>query len=248
MEVPQAPNTGRILDYWLGGNHHFPPDVMAAQAFDELYDGFPRVFSTLRGFIGRAVRSVADQGISQFLVLGSGIPTKGNVHEAAPGARVLYTDIDRVNVDLGKQILADAPRADYAYCDAADLGTLDQDAVSRVLDRSDRLGVVVVGVSAFLTDETVRKTLSDLYDWVRPGSYLVADFDGEALKSHPAVLQILEQAGEPLYSRSLERIRPLLGRWELTEEGIQPVDVWRSPQTPRPDQVFMYGCVARKPE
>jgi O-methyltransferase involved in polyketide biosynthesis len=247
QQVPEAPNTGRILDYWLGGRHHFPADVAAAQAFDALHPGFPKVFATLRAFIGRAVRSVVDEGISQFLVLGSGIPTQRNVHEVAPGATVLYTDIDRVNIELGKQILADLPNVDYAYCDASDFSTLDHNAAARLLDQQRPLGVVMVGVSAFLEDVEVRQTLSDIYDWVTYGSVLVADFDGEALESETAILNILNDAGEPLYMRRPPDIEPLLGRWELSADGIQPVDIWRNPEAERPDRVFMYGCRATKP-
>jgi O-methyltransferase involved in polyketide biosynthesis len=167
------------------------------------------------------------------------------VHEVVQ-ARVLYTDIDPVNIELGKQILAELPHVDYAYCDAADFGTLDQDAVRRILDPAEPLGVVMVGVSAFLDDRTVQKTLSDIYDWVASGSYLVADCDGEALESYPAALGMLDQAGEPLYLRTPERIRPLLGRWELSPDGIQPVDMWRNSPASRLDGVFMYGCLAMK--
>lgn len=246
-EAPEAPNTGRILDYWLGGRHHFPPDVAAAQAFEALGPGFPNVFATLRAFIGRAVRSVADEGISQFLVLGSGIPTQRNVHEVVTGATVLYTDIDRTNIELGRQILADLPNVDYAYCDASDFSTLDQDAAARLLDLQHPLGVVMVGVSAFLEDAAVRQTLSDIYDWVTYGSTLVADFDGEALETNTTVLDILDEAGEPLHMRRPADIEPLLGRWELSADGIQPVDIWRNPEAERPDRVFMYGCLASKP-
>jgi O-methyltransferase involved in polyketide biosynthesis len=246
MDVPAAPNTGRILDYWLGGSHHFPADIAAAQAFDALYPAFPQVFRTLRDFIGRAARMVADEGISQFLVLGSGIPTQGNVHEAVPGARVLYTDIDEVNVELGKEILADVPGVGYSYCDAADLTTLDEIAVAKLLDLASPLGVVFVGVSAFLDDATVQATLADIYHRVQPGSYLVADFDGEATESLPAVLDLLEKAGEPLHTRRPADIEPLLGRWELLAGGVQPVASWNKPDAATPDEVFMYGCVAAK--
>lgn len=246
METPQTPNTGRILDYWLGGRHHFAPDAGAGKGFESLYDGFPEVFATLRAYLGRAVRAAEGEGISQFLVLGSGIPTQGNVHEAVPGARVLYTDIDPVNVELGKEILRDIPNVDYSYCDAADLGTLDQDSLAATLDLSDRLGIVMVGVAAFLDDETVRRTLDGCYDLGPDGSVLVADFDGEALGSHPEVLRLLDEAGEPLHLRRPDRIRPLLGRWTLTEDGILPVARWRGAGEPPPGPTFMYGCLARK--
>lgn len=247
MDAPQAPNTGRILDYWLGGNHHFEADAGAGAAFDALFPSFPEVFGVLREFIGRAARAAADAGIAQFLVLGSGIPAQGNVHEAVPKAKVLYTDIDQTNIAIGKEILRDVANADYAYCDAADLTSLDHNAVAGLLDLSERLGIVIVGVSVFLEDQVVQKTLAGLYDLAPSGSVLVADFDGEALESYPEILRMLAEAGEPLYLRGPERIRPLLGRWELSAEGIQPVDVWRAGGTPRFDPPFMYGCLATKP-
>jgi O-methyltransferase involved in polyketide biosynthesis len=246
VTAPEIPNTGRILDYWLGGTHHYPADAGAASAFDNFYGDFPRVFSTLRAFIGRAVRAVAEQGIGQFLVIGSGIPTRGNVHEAVPGAHVLYTDLDRENIRLGKEILASVPNVDYAFCDARDFSSLDRQAVTAILDPGRPLGVVVVGVNVFLDDSTVQKTLADIHEWAAPGSYLVADFDGEALESYPPILDILIQAGEPLNLRRPEQIRPLLGPWELSEEGIQPVQVWRNPEESAFDAVFMYGCLCRK--
>jgi len=247
MAVPQAPNTGRILDFWLGGNHHFEPDAAAGRAFDSLFDGFPEVFGTLRAFIGRAVRAAEDEGVSQFLVLGAGIPAQGNVHEAVPACRVLYTDIDRANIEIGKEILRDVPDTDYTYCDAADLGSLDRDVAAATIDLSERLGIVVVGVNVFLDDDAVRRTLADLHDLAPAGSVLVADFDGEALESYPEVLRILDEAGEPLHLRRPPRIRPLLGRWELTEDDIQPVGLWRDTGPARPGPTFMYGCMARKP-
>ncbi len=245
-QQPTVPNTGRILDYWLGGTHHFAPDIGAAQAFDSIFPGFPRVFSTLRQFIGRAVTDVSARGVSQFLVLGSGIPTRGNVHEAVPDARVLYTDIDPTNIALGREILRDVPRADYAYCDASDLSTLDATAVSSILDLNRPLGIVMVGVAVFLPDAVVANTLARLHEWAPRQSYLVADFDGEALDSFPAVKQILDQAGEPLHLRGPTRIRPLLGRWTVTQDGLHPVDVWNNPEADVPPRVFMYGCVAAR--
>jgi O-methyltransferase involved in polyketide biosynthesis len=247
VTAPEIPNTGRILDYWLGGNHHHPADVAAANAFDNFYGDFPAVFSTLRDFIGRATRAVAEQGIDQFLVIGSGIPTRGNVHEAVPGAHVLYTDLDRENIRLGREILTDVSNVAYAFCDARDFSTLDQQAVAAILDPARPLGVVIVGVNVFLDDSTVQRTLADIHEWVASGSYLVADFDGEALESYPEILDILIQAGEPLNLRRPEQIRPLLGPWELSEEGIQPVQVWRNPEQSTLEAVFMYGCLCRKP-
>ncbi len=133
------------------------------------------MYRNLRDFVGRAVRVVADEGVEQFLVLGAGTPTQGNVHEIVPSARVLYTDIDPENIAFGREVLSALPGVDYAYCDAAAPGTLDQEAAERILDPTARIGVVLVGLSTSLEDRELRNALSDLFDWVPPGSLLVAD-------------------------------------------------------------------------
>lgn len=250
MHTPSTPNTARILDYWLGGTHHFPVDVEGARLFDAVYPEFPRVFRTLRAYIGRVSRYINAQGVDQFVVFGSGLPTCGNVHEAVPGARVLYTDIDPANIAFGQEILADNPLADYTFCDASDLDTLAQDVVQRVLGPLRRLGMVFVGVSAFIPDAPLARMLDTLYEWAPAGSFLALDFDGEALGHYPKALELLASMGAPLYMRNPATIRPLLGRWQVTHHGILPVAAWHadgpaSLSAPE-DPVFMYGCVVYK--
>ncbi|MFN6502369.1 MAG: SAM-dependent methyltransferase [Nostoc sp. DedQUE01] len=153
MEIPAVPNTARIIDYWLGGSHHFEIDVESARVFEEVYPDSPQVFQTLRGYIGRVSRYIESQGINQFVVFGSGLPTCGNVHEAVPSALVLYTDIDRANIELGCRILANNSKTDYTFCDVTKLETLDRAVMVNVLGTVQRLGIVLIGVCAFIPDE-----------------------------------------------------------------------------------------------
>src|SRR5205814_3899394 len=95
----QKPATAaRIYDYYLGGIHNFPADQQAARMLLTQFPCIPAVARANRAFLRRAVRYLVDAGIRQFLDIGSGIPTEGNVHEiaqeAAPDARVVYVDID----------------------------------------------------------------------------------------------------------------------------------------------------------
>ena len=100
-----------VYDYLLGGSHNFPPDQKAAE---EVLARWPDARVTMRAnraFLGRAVRYLAaEEGIRQFLDIGSGIPTMGNVHEiaqhAAPDARVVYVDNEEVAVLHSRAILA----------------------------------------------------------------------------------------------------------------------------------------------
>src|SRR5919106_7088369 len=91
---PERPSAARIYDYLLGGFHNFDVDRAAAQKITEVLPDMPLFMRANRAFLRRVVRFLTDQGIDQFLDLGSGIPTVGNVHEVAqwanPGARVVY--------------------------------------------------------------------------------------------------------------------------------------------------------------
>ena len=109
-------NPARVYDYWLGGTHNFLADQDLGRAIAAVEpDRRPVIARANRAFLGRAVRFLADAGIRQFLDLGSGIPTQGNVHEVAqqadPAARVVYVDIDPVAVAHSKAILTGNPNA-----------------------------------------------------------------------------------------------------------------------------------------
>src|SRR6266536_2009644 len=96
------PSAARVYDYILGGAHNFAVDRELAE---ELIRTSPDVAETMRAnrvFLRRAVRFLIREGIRQFLDVGSGIPTVGNVHEiaqkAAPESTVVYVDVDPVAV------------------------------------------------------------------------------------------------------------------------------------------------------
>jgi hypothetical protein len=241
---PTVPNTGRMFDYWLGGRHHYPVDIAAAKSFEAVFQDFPRVFRVLRDFIGRASRYIQAQGVDQFLVLGSGVPTQGNVHEVVPGARVLYTDIDPSNVELGQRILAGVPHTGYVHCDATDLTTLDMREVERVLGPVRRLGLILIGVEAFIDDERLRATCQKLYDFAPSGSYLAFDCDSPTANNHPELVKMM---GPGFHMRTAEQLAAALGPWRLTEDGVKPVADWRNPGKPVDVPPYMNGGVAMKP-
>lgn len=250
MEIPSVPNTGRILDYWLGGSHHFPIDIEAAKVFEQVYPESPQVFRTLRDYIGRASRYIESQEINQFIVFGAGLPTCGNVHEAVPHAKVLYTDVDEANIQLGQEILAGNPQVNYTFCDATNLATLDQSVATQVLGDWQSLGIVFVGITAFIPDDILTEVLDKLYEWVPAGSYLALDFDGEAAAEYPQLLELMDSMNAHLYLRNPSTIKPLLGRWQLTETGILPVIAWQAEPSAQlldmSESAFMYGCVVYK--
>ncbi|MFI5834079.1 SAM-dependent methyltransferase [Micromonospora sp. NPDC051300] len=246
MAAPDAPSTARMIDHWLGGRDHRPVDVAAAAAFEAAYGPCAAIFRSLRAFLGRTVRAIAAEGVDGFLVFGAGVRTCGNVHEVAPGATVLYTDVDPETVRLGRRLLAGSDRAGYGPGDVTDIGTLDPALLRRFVPGWGRrpVGVVFLGLAAFLDDDTLARTLDDLYEAAAPGSWLAIDFDSEELAGHPEALAMM---GPAFRMRAPERFAPLLGRWRPTAEGVVPVARWRPVGEPEPVPDAFHGALARRP-
>lgn len=234
-----------MIDYWLGGDQHHPVDVQAARAFEAAYGPCADIFRSLRAFSGRAVRHLAAAGVDQFLVFGAGIPAQGNVHENAPDARVLYTDVDPQVVAAGRALLAGLDHVDYVTGDATDLDSIDPATLDRVLpERASRpVGLVFLGLAAFLDDATLTRALDAMYGAVPAGSRLAFDFDSTELAGHP---QALAMMGPAFHMREPAAFGPLLGRWTPTADGIVPVSRWRPEGAPEPVPDAFWGGLAGK--
>ncbi|MGH3381527.1 MAG: SAM-dependent methyltransferase [Actinoallomurus sp.] len=94
-----TPSPARLYNYYLGGKDNFAADREAAEAILAVMPEGRQVARENRAFLRRVVRHlVAESGVRQFLDLGAGLPTQGNVHEiardTAPGVRVVYVDND----------------------------------------------------------------------------------------------------------------------------------------------------------
>lgn len=109
---PTVPKPARVYDYWLDGARNFAVDREMAEKLLQIVPA--REAARLnRAFLRRAVCFMIDSGIRQFLDIGSGTPTVGNVHEIAQGAdpecRVVYVDKEPVvhrELEPGQRLLA----------------------------------------------------------------------------------------------------------------------------------------------
>src|SRR5580658_4596988 len=97
------PNTARIWNYQLGGKDNFAVDRQASDAANAMVRemGVPGGADTAlesRHLLQRMVDYMLGQGVRQFLDLGSGLPNMANTHQiahrVAPGARIVYADVD----------------------------------------------------------------------------------------------------------------------------------------------------------
>ena len=155
------PHPARVYDYLLGGKDNFAADRAAAQAGLEANPNSRIPPRENRAFLRRVVRYLArDAGISQFLDIGTGIPTSPNVHEIAqdadPQARVVYVDNDPIVLAHARALLISGPVGKTAYIDAdvRDVGRILSSAVLRqTLDMNQPVGLLLIAVMHFIADE-----------------------------------------------------------------------------------------------
>lgn len=242
------PSVARVYDYYLGGSHNFQVDRrFAAQVLDVLPD-MAAIARQNRAFLRRAVRHLREQGVDQFLDLGSGIPTAGNVHEiAGPGARVLYVDNDPIAVSHSRALLGDTPGTAVAAGDLTDPDAVLGDPATRDhLDRERPAAVLLVSVLHFVGDEHRPAEFVRRYmEAFPPGSHLVishaSDVDERA--SEAQSLYNDERSPHSMRMRSVPEVEALFGDLELLEPGVVRIPQWR-PEPGAPVEMRNYPGVA----
>jgi hypothetical protein len=233
-------NIARVYDYWLGGTHNFLADQDLARAISAVEPNIRDIVRANRAFIGRAVRHLAAAGVRQFLDIGSGIPTEGNVHEvaqqAAPGSRVVYVDVDPVAIAHSRAILTGRPGTGVVPADLRQPERILAHPVTReLLDPAQPTGLLLVQVLHFLSDaEDPWAVVARLRDGLAPGSHLVLGHATD--ESDPATAH----AAQRVYNRSVTtgvhvRSRADIGRFfdgfALLDPGLVYVPQWR-PESP----------------
>ncbi len=237
-----TPNPARIYDALLGGKDNFPADRAAAHAILNAAPQARQGASDNRGFLQRAVHYLAaEAGIGQFLDIGTGLPTRGNVHQVAQAvaadARVVYVDHDPVVHAHADALLADhtttiAVLADLREPDAI----LSHPEVQRVLDLTRPVAVLLVAVVHFINDaEDPAGIIARLRDAIAPASFLVlshatADFHPDQAAK---VTKVYRQASAPLVPRTGTQIQRFFEGFDLVAPGLVEPAVWR-PDTEGP--------------
>jgi len=236
----QKPATAaRIYDYHLGGTHNFPADREAAKAITAMFPHVPAIARTNRALLRRVVRHLAAAGVEQFLDVGSGIPTEGNVHEVAPDARVVYVDIDPVAVAEGQEILEGNARAKAVRGDLLDPESIvAHSQVRAVLDFDRPVAVLLFAVLHFVTDTTqAQDVVRRLLSTVAPGSYLAishaaSEVDlGADLATAQGVYR--KQTATPFAVRSRSEVQGFFEGLDLLDPGLVWLPEWRpEPEDP----------------
>ena len=252
---PTVPTAARIYDYLLGGQDNFAADRAAVRQLTELSPELGQVARANRAFLGRAVRFLAaEAGIRQFLDLGAGLPTNGNVHQVAQtvaaGTRVVYVDNDP-SVLAHAQALTSGDRTAVIQSDLRDpAAILAHPDTGRLIDLTQPLAILFVAVLHFVPDPDAGQAVTAFTRAAAPGSYLVlshacSDPDPAAAAAGAARYVAGTYSA---YPRNRTDILAFYAGFDLVDPGLVPVHQWRpGPGDPAdPGKVWLLGGVGRK--
>jgi hypothetical protein len=253
-----VPSVARAYDYALGGAHSFAVDREFFRAMEAVLPEARLMFRANRAFMHRAVRFMIEAGIRQFLDIGSGIPTVGNVHEIAqrfaPESRVVYVDIDPVAVAHSRLILAGndgaaAIREDLRHPEAI----LDHPYTRQLLDFDQPVGLILAAILHAIPDEDDPHGITArLRDVLSAGScvaisHATADSRPEEAR---AAERVTKQTNTPGTIRTRAEVLRFFTGLDLVEPGLVWTPQWR-PDRPadvgeHPERLVTYAGVGRK--
>ncbi|GGV73854.1 hypothetical protein GCM10015535_01660 [Streptomyces gelaticus] len=253
------PHPARMYDWFLGGKDNYPVDEeMARQllAVDARGRDMARVN---RAFMHRATRWLAENGIRQFLDIGTGIPTEPNLHQiaqrTAPDARIVYCDNDPIVLAHAAALLRSTPQGatEYVQADARKPEAI-LEAAGRVLDFGRPIALSMLALLHFLDDEDgAAELVGRLVERLPSGSYLVlshttGDFDPEGAAQASAMYRA---RGMTLRLRSHAEITTFFDGLELVEPGVSLSADWHPElgeviEVPGDEPIPGYAGVARK--
>jgi O-methyltransferase involved in polyketide biosynthesis len=245
----------RVYDVFLGGKDHYPADRDAAAA---ALAANPRGYLDVRhnrDFLRRAVTALVEQdGIRQFLDIGTGLPTAENVHQIAqriaPDSRVVYVDNDPVVLAHARALLTSGPegRTDYIDADLRDPARILEQA-AKTLDFDQPVALCLVAILHFVADEEAYPLVRELLDALPAGSRLVLSHLTEDLNPENirAVQRTYTERGFTFVLRSRAEVERFFteNSLEIADPGVVPAHRWRpdhaAPVPERPEESYLAG-------
>jgi trans-aconitate methyltransferase len=252
-----VPHIARVYDYWLGGKDNFAADRDLGERTLQAYPNLAFSVRANRAFLARTVRYlVSECGISQFLDVGTGIPTADNTHEVAqrlaPASKIVYVDNDPIVLAHAQALLTSVPEGacDYVDADLNDPAAILA-AARRTLDFSKPVAVMLIAVMHFVGDYArASAIINTLMDACPAGSYLTlshaaSDIDGEQMTE--MVRRLNESSPEKTYLRDRAGVTRLFDGYELVEPGVIRAAEWRpDSELEAKSPAALWGGVARK--
>jgi len=258
-----VPHVARVWNFQLGGKDNYAVDRAAARALNQACakagaPGGDAVAVENRGFIGRAVRYLAGEaGIDQFLDIGSGLPSQGNVHEVArevnSAARTVYVDNDPLVLNHGRVLLAADDTSIIVNRDMYDPGSiLDDPDLLAMIDLDRPVAVLIVAMLHLIPDAARPEAIvARIRDALAPGSYLALTHTTSEHRPEAAATLAKEFSrlgiSTPMVPRSAGQIHGFFAGFDLVAPGLVSPAEWRPDlaPVPVPDTRWMVAGVGR---
>lgn len=262
------PNPARIYDWYLGGTANWAIDRELGEKTLQAFPLTRDLAQANRGFLASVVRYCLEQGVDQFLDLGSGVPTVGNVHEIADtvssNSRCVYIDNEPIAVAHAQVLLerdGDPARHAVMHADLRDTDYVWAQAVqSGLLDPDKPVALLLMSVLHFIADDAeVARTLGRYRELLPVGSFIAASHiteDGlpdELAERVRAGIALYRESSSPIRSRTHAEFEALFTGLELVPPGIASAAQWQSQAgtdtgiDPNPAyQVFLAACAHAK--
>ena len=231
-----VPHNARVYNYLLGGKDNFAADRAAGERFIAAFPDVVHSVRANRAFLARAVRFLAtDAGITQFLDIGTGVPTASNTHEVAqalaPASRIVYVDNDPIVLSHAQALLKSTPQGMCDYIDA-DLREPEKilAAAAQTLDFTRPVAVMLVAVLQLIDDaDDPAGIVARLMTACVPGSFLTISHPASDLDAalDVATRQFNQTGGQPATNRAHAAVERLFGACELVAPGVVRVAEWR---------------------
>jgi hypothetical protein len=226
-----VPNAGRIYDYLLGGHHNFEVDRQAGDRIKAIVPFLPKAMRSFRWALQEMGPVLTEErGFDTILDFASGLPTMDHLHTTVPpGTTIIYSDIDPVTVEYGREILGDTPNTYFFQADARrPEELLNRPEVDEILGDKRHVAFVYWGISMYLTDDDIRHAARVLYDWSDETS-LLAFYIATGSADDPATANLMEvysRMGEALSLRQVENFPPLVKPWRADPLGYRTMEEW----------------------
>jgi S-adenosyl methyltransferase len=256
---PNVAHSARVWNYWLGGKDNYKIDRELAQELADAFPGIVDIARQVRHFLFRAVRYlVVEEGVRQFLDIGTGLPTANNTHEIAqsmdPQSRIVYVDNDPLVLVHARALLTSCPEGatEYIEADVRDPDTILREA-RKTLDFTQPIGLMMLGVLGHIPDsDNPQAIVRRLLDGLPSGSYLAIDDGATIDPAYVGAVQDFSQnpdSASPYYPRSPEQIARFFDGLELVAPGVVSTSQWRPEPSPWGEPVEISDCagVGRKP-
>ena len=254
-------HSARIWNYWLGGKDNYAVDREAGDKVAAMLPSIVVQARADRAFLGRAIQYLAgEEGIRQFLDIGTGLPTADNTHQVAqrvaPESRIVYADNDPLVLAHARALLTSTPEGTCDYVDG-DLREPDKilAQAERSLDFGKPVALMLLGIVHHIPDtEQAYSIVRQLVSALAPGSFLAINHSTSAI--HGAAMEEAvahwNRVGTPSMTlRTPEQIARFFDGLDLLPPGVVSCSRWRPDVTPvggEPAEVDEFCGVARKPQ